>query len=130
VRIQAEVEDVYSPHTFTLDEDEIGASPDVLVLMPAPRRAPEDDADVTVTGIVRQFVQADLERDYDWLDFDAFGEPDVVVRLKTRPVVVADSVRTKDGAELVQAPKAGATAGTRDGGMQKEGKTGAPAEAK
>jgi hypothetical protein len=66
-----------------------------------------------VTGTVRHLARPDLERDYDWIDFDGFREPDVLVRFQTRPVVLADSVRTAKGDELVQAEKEDATAGTK-----------------
>jgi len=98
VRVRAEVEKALNPHTFTLDEDRIGARPDVLVLNPTPARAPEADNDVTVVGMVRPFVRTEIERDFDW--FGAAGDQ-VSVELQTRPVIVAASVQNEDGDQLV-----------------------------
>ena len=100
VRVKAGVEKTYDPHTFTLDEDRLGARPDVLVLNPTPARAPETDGDVTVIGMVRPFVQTEIERDFDW--FGATSEQ-FTVELRTRPVIVAASIQNEDGDQLVDA---------------------------
>jgi len=98
VSVVAEVERVANPHVFTLDEDRIGASPDVLVLLPRPDASVvRDGATVTVTGEVRRFDWIELRRDYEWFDLD----PGLRIELESRPVIVATSVRRDedDGAE-------------------------------
>jgi hypothetical protein len=111
VKVTAEVEDVYSAHAFTLDEDAMFAGPDVLVLIPAPTRESKDGEDMTVTGIVRQHTRTELERDYKWFDYTWFQPSDTATTLATRPVLVADSVRTSGGEELVRAGNASMSAG-------------------
>ena len=87
VKVRAEIESVHTPRVFTLDEDKVGASPDVLVV--APNGAfPKDGQVVEVTGTVRRFVRTEIERDYDW--FDLGTEYDV--KYTERPVIIADSV--------------------------------------
>jgi hypothetical protein len=47
-----------------------------------------DDDELVVSGTVRRFVVADVERDIGW-DLS----PEIEIKLKERPVLVADSVR-------------------------------------
>ena len=102
VTVRAEVESVLDDHTFTLDEDDVLAGPDVLVVVPkGTARGLMHDQVVTVTGIVRPFVQAELERDYDWFKDGKILKKDVKVDYKTRPVLFAQSVRTASGSELI-----------------------------
>jgi hypothetical protein len=102
VTVRAEVEDVLDDHTFTLDEDDVLAGPDVLVVVPkGTARGLKHDDVVIVTGTVRPFVQAELERDYDWFKDGKILKKDVKVDYKTRPVLIAQSVRTASGSELI-----------------------------
>jgi hypothetical protein len=102
VTVTAEVEDVLDNHSFTLDEDAVLAGPDVLVLVPRGMTAGlKHDEKVTVTGTVRPFVQAELEKDYDWFKDGKILKKDVKIDYKTRPVLIADSVRTASGSELI-----------------------------
>jgi hypothetical protein len=112
VTVRAEVEDILDNRTFTLDEDAILAGPDVLVVVPkgATTGLKHDDV-VTVTGTVRPFVQAELERDYDWFKDGKILKKDVKVDYKTRPVLVATSIQTADGRDLTMTPMADVRSG-------------------
>lgn len=101
VMVRAEVEDVLSRQVFLLDEDELFVWPDVLVIAPPMSSAIPEDEIVTVTGMVRSFVDADFRREYDW-DWWGDLDTDVVVTFRERPVILADSVRTQDGTELLK----------------------------
>src|SRR6185503_2531650 len=102
VTVQAEVEDVLGPKMFTLDEDAILAGADVLVLVPRGVTAQlSHDQKVTVTGTVRQYVEADLDRDFDFFENGKLVEVNKKVDWKTRPVIIATSVRTAAGDDLV-----------------------------
>jgi len=103
VTVKSKVEDVIDNRTFTLDDDSILPGPDVLVLVPkGVATAVAHDQIVTVTGTVRPYVMAELKKDYDW-----FEDGKIVKRmgdkvdLKTRPVIVATSVRTAAGLEIL-----------------------------
>ena len=103
VTVKAEVEHIIDNRTFTLDEDSILAGSDVLVLVPAGVTSTlAADQQVTVTGKVRPYVMAELEKDYAWFQngklVERVGDK---VDLTTRPVLVATSVRTAAGAELM-----------------------------
>ena len=102
VTVKAEVENVIDSRTFTLDEDSVLAGADVLVLVPAGYTGTlAHDQMVTVTGKVRQYVATELDRDYDWFKGGSIISRETKVDFKTRPVLVAESVRTADGRELL-----------------------------
>lgn len=103
VSVQAEVEDVLGSNMFTLDEDSVLAGPDVLVLVPAGFAAAlHHDQVVTVTGEVRSYVEADLDRDFDFFDDGKLVSVKEKVDWDTRPVIVARSIRTAAGVELMK----------------------------
>lgn len=59
-------------------------------------------------------MKTQIERDYEWFDPNDFGDPNLLVRFESRPVIIAESVRTQDGQEIVSSrPAAGG--GTRHG---------------
>lgn len=102
VTVRAEVENVFDSRSFTLDEDTLFAGPDVLVLVPAGMTSTlAHDQVVTVTGSVRPYVVADLERDYDWFKNGKLVTTKTEVDFKTRPVLVATSLMLADGRELL-----------------------------
>lgn len=104
VTVSAEVEDVLDEHSFTLDEDALFAGPDVLVLLPQGRaRTLRHDEKVKVTGTVRPYVVADLDRDFEWFDEGHLVRREVEVDYKTRPVLVATQVMSADGRDLLAA---------------------------
>ena len=104
VTVRAEVEDVLSRQVFLLDEDKLFAWPDVLVITPTVTSAVPEDEVVTVTGTVRAFVDADFRRDYNW-NWWGDMDNDISVTFRDRPVIVADSVKTQNGTELVTTQK-------------------------
>ena len=102
VSVQSEVEDVLSPNAFTLDEDAVFKGPDVLVLVPRGIASQlRHDEKVTVTGTVRPWVVADLDKDLEFFQNGKIVSTKEKVDWKTRPVIVATSVTTADGRELL-----------------------------
>src|SRR5688500_11404083 len=104
VTVRAEVEDVLSRQVFLLDEDKLFAWPDVLVITPTLTSTVPEEEIVTVTGTVRPYVDADFRRDYNW-NWWGDMDHDVHVTFRDRPVIVADSVKTNNGTELVTQKK-------------------------
>jgi hypothetical protein len=86
VTVVAEVDSVHGPNAFTFDEN------DVLVIVPNAARPVEENQEVTVHGMVRPFVIAELQRDYGWFNPSAY-EPELLALFRQRPVIIADSVR-------------------------------------
>jgi hypothetical protein len=103
VSVRAEVEDVLDAHSFTLDEDAVLAGPDVVVIVPSgfDTSSLARDQVVVVTGRVRPYVVADLERDFDWFKEGKIVTTGTKVDYKTRPVLVAETITTADGRSLV-----------------------------
>lgn len=113
VTVSAEVEDVIGAHSFTLDEDSVLAGADVLVLVPHGLAATiRKDDKVLVTGTVRRYVTAELEKDYDWFEDGEILKSSVKVDFDARPVLVATAIRTADGRDLVARPAVAATTTT------------------
>ena len=90
INVTAEVENVFGPRLFKIDEPNWGdLDGEVLVFLPSNLAAlvREDDR-VTVTGTMKMFVEADLEREVAWLEPD----PDIEIEFARRPVLVASQV--------------------------------------
>ena len=101
VTVKAKVDDVMGANMFSLDEDALFAGPDVLVIVPGGISAVTHDQKVIVTGEVRPYVEPDLDRDFKFFEDGKLIKKDTKVDWKTRPVIVARSVRTEAGAELI-----------------------------
>lgn len=86
-----EVEDIQNAKTFTLDEDKLFGATDLLVFNPKPKVTVKDDEVVAVTGILRPFVVAEFEREYD-LGWDLKLKEKLEAEYSTKPVFVADTV--------------------------------------
>lgn len=97
--VTGEVEEVLSPTSFTLDEDQLFGASDLLVIVANPRTgnttntpaAVKDNETVAVTGVLRPFVVADIERDYD-LTWDLELQRKLEAEYRTKPVLVVQSV--------------------------------------
>lgn len=97
--VTGEVEEVLSPTSFTLDEDKLFGASDLLVIVANPRTgtttntpvAVKDDETVAVTGVLRPFVVADLEREYD-LTWDLELQRKLEAEYRTKPVLVVQSI--------------------------------------
>ena len=89
--VTGEVETVYGINTFTLDEDELFGGEDLLVVALNPSEAIQDGETVAVTGELRSFTIADIERDYD-LTWDLDVQQQIEAEYTDRPVLVVDEV--------------------------------------
>ncbi len=116
VSVDGEVDNVYGPRLFTIDDPRWGdLGGEMLVLLPTPLAAlvKEDDR-VTVSGTMRRFVMAEIEREWGWLGLD----DDLETEVTAKPVLVAERLVGGDNdVALVIEPAAGAptavgTAGT------------------
>lgn len=104
VTVRAEIEDVYNPQLFTLDEDRMFVGPDVIVYLRDGRTSltgDQEDQIVTVTGEVRKFIESDLFGTATWFE-PWFRDLDETGRglVRSRPVIIADSVTASNGAQL------------------------------
>ena len=90
VSVTAEIEEVFGPRLFKIDEQEwIDFDGEVLVYLPSNFAALVKEEDqVTVTGTVRMMKLPEMGLDLEWLGVDA-GSAEKLTR---RPVLVADSI--------------------------------------
>jgi hypothetical protein len=90
VSIDGDVEDVLGPRLFTIDEANWGdLDGELLVFLPSADAAfVRADDRVTITGTVKQFVEADVERQWGWFGLD----PRVEVTFRRKPVIVASRI--------------------------------------
>jgi len=89
VTVRSKVDKVISPNAFTLDDKELIGGKELLVVgaIPAGGSIHEGET-VLVTGPVRKFITAEIERDFD-IDL----QPEVEVEYESRPVVIAQSIK-------------------------------------
>ena len=89
VTVSSKVDKVISPNAFTLDDKELIGGKELLVVGAIPSGDPIHEGEtVLVTGPVRKFITAEIERDFD---FDL--QPEVEVEYEGRPVVIAKSTK-------------------------------------
>ena len=90
VEVDAEVEEVYGPRLFTIDEPHWGdLDGEVLVYAPTALAAlVKDDDRVTVTGTLRTVALAEIEREWGWFELS----PEVEVEFLKKPMLIADRI--------------------------------------
>lgn len=100
IAVTGEIENLTSPTAFTLDEDQLFGDQDLLVINAKARTAGAGEAatapvsagqTVAVTGVLRPFVVAEIERDYD-LGWDLETRRKLEVEYSNRPVLVATGI--------------------------------------
>ena len=91
IAVEGEVEDIKESGLFTIDEDELFGGEDLLVIPSAGSKAVKDDDFVTVTGVLRPYIKAEFETDYD-LEWDLSVEESIEAEYEQKPVFVADGV--------------------------------------
>jgi uncharacterized protein YdeI (BOF family) len=93
VTVTGPVIEVYNGQMFRVDDPEIFGGDDVLVLAPN-GTAVTDDATVTVTGVVQQYDQSELEQTLG-IDIDDA----LMTELDGQPVIVAEQVDATAGSQ-------------------------------
>jgi hypothetical protein len=108
VSVDGEVETVYGPRLFTIDEPRWGDLEDeVIVYVPSALAATVREHDrVTVTGKVTQAVTSGLQSEWGWPGLD----PETVVGFATTPILVATRLvgGNDDRAYLIEETDSGA----------------------
>ncbi|MBD2199542.1 MULTISPECIES: hypothetical protein [Calothrix] len=90
--VTGEVENIRNANSFTLDEDKLFGGQDLLVIRAGtPKGTVNQGEKVAVTGVLRPFVVAELERDYD-LNWDLTLQKQLEAEYSNRPVLVANEV--------------------------------------
>lgn len=91
IAVSGEIGEQLSPDTFTLEEEQLFGGDSVLVIGMNPIPTLEDQEEVVVTGVLRPYVAADFERDYD-LTWDLDFQRQIEAEYTEKPVLVAEEV--------------------------------------
>jgi hypothetical protein len=91
IALQGEVDDIRNAYSFTLEEDELFEGDELLIINATGEPIPEEDEAVVVTGIVRPFIKAEFDRDYD-LTWDLDVQEEIEAEYNEKPVLVVDSI--------------------------------------
>jgi len=91
IAIAGEIENKFSPTTFSIDEEQLFDGDDLLVISDAGAGQAQDGEKVTVTGVLRPYVKAEFEADYD-LDWDLSVQEQIEAEYTDKPVFLADEV--------------------------------------
>ncbi|MBD3885324.1 hypothetical protein IFO70_26710 [Phormidium tenue FACHB-886] len=93
--VTGEVEEIQGANAFTLDEDQLIGGQELLVLRATPAAANQpaiqDGEKIAVTGVLRPFVIAELERDYDF-NWDTGIQQTLEAEYRNKPVLIAENV--------------------------------------
>lgn len=91
IAVTGKIEEEYSPTTFSIDEEELFGDEDLLVISQMAAPQAQDGEEVTVTGILRPYIAAEFENEYD-LDWDLSVQEEIEAEYSEKPVLVADEV--------------------------------------
>lgn len=91
VALEGEVSEVKSDSAFVITEDELIGGDDMLVVNVTGEPMPSEEQKVVVTGMVRPFVAAEFERDYD-LTWDLDFQKEIEAEFSEKPVLVVDGI--------------------------------------
>ncbi len=92
IAVTGEVENIRTATSFTLDEEKLFGGQDLLVIRAGtPKGVVNEGEKVAVTGTLRPFILAEIERDYD-LQWDLTLQKQLEVEYSNKPVLVADEV--------------------------------------
>jgi hypothetical protein len=90
--VTGEVENIRNANSFTLDEDKLFGGQDLLVIRAGtPKGVVNEGEKVAVTGVLRPFVVAELEREYN-LKWDLTLQKQLEAEYRNKPVLVATEV--------------------------------------
>ncbi|WP_193200344.1 hypothetical protein [Nostoc sp. MG11] len=92
IAVTGEVENIRNANLLTLDEDKLFGGQDLLVIRPkTPKATVNEGETVAVTGVLRPFVVAEIEREYD-LTWDLTLQKQLEAEYRNKPVLVANEV--------------------------------------
>lgn len=91
IALEGEIAEIRNAYTFTLEEDELFGGDELLMINATGEAIPENDEAVVVTGMVRPFVKAEFDRDYD-LTWDLDIQEEIEAEYSEKPVLVVDSI--------------------------------------
>jgi hypothetical protein len=89
--LTGEIENIKNSKMFSLDEDDLLGEEDLLVFNPTPAMAVNNDQTVAVTGVLRPFRVAEMEKEYNFT-WDTGLKKEMELKYNEKPVLIADTV--------------------------------------
>ncbi|PSN14879.1 hypothetical protein C7271_21350 [filamentous cyanobacterium CCP5] len=93
--IVGDIETTLSSNSFLLDEDAFFGGEDLLVISPDGTVSTNADDEVAITGVLRPYIAADFEQEYE-LGWDLDFQEQIEAEYNQEPVFVADSIYPAD----------------------------------
>jgi hypothetical protein len=91
IAVNAEVEELWSADTMSVDGDALFGDDDLLVINPNATLDFVEDEEVVMTGVLQPFVASEIENEYE-LTWDLDLQEQIEAEYTERPVFVADEV--------------------------------------
>jgi hypothetical protein len=91
VAIEGQVGEIKNDRAFTINEGGIIGTDDLLVINVTGEPIPDQEERVVVTGMIRPFVAADIERDYD-VTWDSGVVEELEAEYSQKPALVVDGI--------------------------------------
>jgi hypothetical protein len=91
IALEGEVDEIRNDYAFTLEEDELFEGDELLIINATGEPIPQEDETIVVTGMVRPFIKAEFDRDYD-LTWDLDVQEEIEAEYTEKPVLVVDSI--------------------------------------
>lgn len=91
IAVQGEVEDIYDPSTFSIDEEQLFGGDDLLVVNTLSSSEVNENESVVVVGVLRPYIKSEFERDYE-LQWDLDLETQIEAEYSQKPVLAATEV--------------------------------------
>lgn len=101
VALEGEVGEIKSDSVFTLTDDDLLDSDDLLMVNVTGEPIPEEEQKVVVTGMVRPYIAAEFERDYD-LTWDLDVQEEIEAEYSQKPVLVVDNIYQAEDEGLLE----------------------------
>ncbi|MBE9099820.1 hypothetical protein IQ267_10245 [filamentous cyanobacterium LEGE 07170] len=91
IAVEGEVGSIQSANVITIDDETLFGGEELLVISPQVPVAAQEDETVVITGVLRPFVLAEFEQDYD-LTWDLDVQQQIEAEYENRPVFIADEI--------------------------------------
>lgn len=91
IALEGEVNEIRNYYSFVLKEDQLIGGDSLLVINTTGEPIPDKDEKVVITGMIRPFIKAEFERDYD-LTWSLDIQRQIEAEYSEKPVLVVDSI--------------------------------------
>ncbi len=91
IALEGEVDEVLESGLFTIDENELFSGKNLLVIPSTEGTPIQEDEILAITGVLRPYIQADFDRDYDF-NWDLSVTEKIDAEYEQKPVFVADGI--------------------------------------